>query len=346
MSLLAAGWDVCLVAQEGRTAIPGLRHLTIPMESSRLRRTFLSSWRVLRQALASGAKICHFHDPELVPVGMVLSLLGRKVVYDVHEDVPLQILNKKWLSPWLRRPMAMLTGSAEWLATRLFFAGVVAATPPIAKRFPARTTVTVQNFPEIVASAPAPTAQTLRQRPDRAIYIGSINENRGLREIIRAVHLSNNSATSLILCGQFTDPALEAECRALPAWKRVDFRGWQTSDQVLQALSEAKVGLVTLGPIPNYIESYPIKLFEYMAMGIPVVASDFPLWRSIVEDAGSGLLVDPLNPQEIAEAMDWLMSHPEDAAQMGVNGQRAVADTYNWPGEAAKLLALYDRFTD
>ncbi|NNF79284.1 MAG: hypothetical protein HKN05_14760, partial [Rhizobiales bacterium] len=246
-SLLNAGWDVCLVAQEGRTATPGVRHLTIPMETSRLRRTFLSSWRVFRQALASGAKICHFHDPELLPVGMVLSLLGRKVVYDVHEDVPLQILSKKWISPWLRRPMAMLTASAEGLATRLFFAGVVAATPPIARRFPANTTVTVQNFPEIVASAPAPTAQSLRQRPDRAIYIGSINENRGLREIIRAVDLSANTSTSLILCGQFTDPVLEAECRALPAWSRVDFRGWQTSDQVLDALAEAKVGLVTLG---------------------------------------------------------------------------------------------------
>lgn len=101
------------------------------------------------------------------------------------------------------------------------------------------------------------------------------------------------------------------------------------------------MGLVTLAPIPNYIESYPTKLFEYMAAGVPVVASDFPLWRSIVDGAGCGLLVDPADPQQIADAIDWLIDHPEEAARMGENGRRAAHDTYNWQGEASKLRALY-----
>ena len=101
--------------------------------------------------------------------------------------------------------------------------------------------------------------------------------------------------------------------------------------------------MVTLAPLPNYLESYPTKLFEYMASGVPVVASDFPLWRQIVEDAGCGLLVDPESPEEIAEAIDWLMDHPEEAAQMGANGKVAARQTFNWPSEAEKLLALYKR---
>ena len=345
-SLTEAGWDVSLVAQEGRLAVPELNHLTIPPQASRLRRAFLSSWHVFAQARKSGAKIFHFHDLELVPVGMVLGLIGGKVIYDVHEDMPLQILSKKWLASWLRRPVAKLTALVEWVATRAFFSGVVAATPPIARRFPATTTVIVQNFPEIMAPATISTARPFQERANRAVYVGSINEHRGVREVIQALQFSGYPQSSLILCGQFNDMELEAECRALPSWNMVDFRGWQTRDQVHQALSEAKVGLVTLLPIPNYIESYPIKLFEYMAMGVPVVASDFPLWRSIVEGAGCGLLVDPLDSKEIASAMDWLMSHPDEAAQMGVNGQQAVAETYNWPSEAAKLLALYERLEE
>lgn len=324
--------------------VPELNHLKFPPQASRLRRVFLSSWRVFARVRKSGARICHFHDPELIPVGIVLSLMGRKVIYDVHEDMPRQILNKEWLASWLRRPIAALTGIIEWVATRIFFSGVVAATPPIAQRFPPSITTTVQNFPQIKAPTANASVRPLKERPDCAIYVGSINEHRGVRELIQSLHLRKNPHSSMILCGKFSNPELEAECRALPAWNRVDFRGWQSREQVQQALLEAKVGLVTLKPTPNYFESYPIKLFEYMAMGIPVVASDFPIWRDIVEKAGSGLLVDPNSPREIASAMDWLMEHPDEAAQMGANGQKAIAENYTWAGEEVKLLALYDRF--
>ena len=104
-----------------------------------------------------------------------------------------------------------------------------------------------------------------------------------------------------------------------------------------------EIGLVTLAPRPNYLESYPTKLFEYMASGVPVVASDFPLWRKIVEDAGCGLLVDPQKPEAIAKAMDWLFEHPNQAADMGAAGRRAAHRTYNWQSEADKLLALYEK---
>ncbi len=341
-SLAAAGWRVSLIAQEGRFPVPGVEHVTIPVQPSRLRRTLISSWHVFRRAQKSGAQICHFHDPELLPVGVLLRLLGRKVIYDVHEDMPLQILNKPWLSPWLRRPLAQAGALTEWLATRLLFSAVVAATPPIARRFAKRSTVTVQNFPEIETSENKADAPPLADRTDCAVYIGVLDANRGILEIVRAIGLSQKAKAKLVLGGKFSGDGFEEECRALPSWPRVEFRGWLDRGQVETALAEAKVGLVTLRPIPNYIESYPTKLFEYMAAGVPVVASDFPLWRSIVEGAGCGLLVNPLNPKEIAEAIDWLIDHPEEAAKMGANGQRAARETYNWQSEANKLRALYD----
>ena len=109
-----------------------------------------------------------------------------------------------------------------------------------------------------------------------------------------------------------------------------------------EVLSRSVAGLVTLHPVINYIDALPVKMFEYMSAGIPVIASDFPLWREIITLNDCGLLVDPLNPVAIAEAIDYFINHPEDAERMGMNGRRAVEKLYNWTHEGQKLLAFYD----
>jgi glycosyltransferase involved in cell wall biosynthesis len=106
-------------------------------------------------------------------------------------------------------------------------------------------------------------------------------------------------------------------------------------------LRGARVGLLVLHPVEAHLESLPIKLFEYMAAGIPVVASDFPAWRELVGDAG--LLVDPYDVGAIAGAIDTLLDDPQAAEAMGARGRAAVADRYGWEGEAERLLSLYER---
>ena len=94
--------------------------------------------------------------------------------------------------------------------------------------------------------------------------------------------------------------------------------------------NKSRVGLCVLRKTPNHVNALAIKLFEYMAAGIPIVCSNFPLWVEIVEKNGCGLCVEPNNTSEIRDAMIYLLKHPEKAKVMGDNGKRIVRDKYNW----------------
>ena len=340
------GGGVTLYVQDGkgpeRDEISGFEVVdTGPPPQGRVRRMVLGAWRIYRAVRAARPRVAHFHDPELIPVGLALKLSGIKVVYDVHEDLPRQIFGKHWISPWLRRPVAWGAEAFEWLAGHAFD-GVVAATPTIARRFPDHKTVTVQNFP-ILAELVAPDPVQYADRPPHFAYVGGITGIRGSREMVVAVGGVAEPECRLQLAGGFSPTNHGDELEALPGWERVVFHGWASRPEVAAILGNVRAGLVVLHPTENYLDAYPVKMFEYMAAGLPVVASDFPLWREIVDGAGCGLLVDPLDPRAIANAMQWLLDHPNEAEAMGRRGREAVERQYNWTPEAEKLLALYER---
>ncbi|MCE5303110.1 MAG: glycosyltransferase family 4 protein [Planctomycetaceae bacterium] len=342
-SLVDAGYDVTLIAPATADETVGGVHIqSIPPSANRFLRMTQTVWRVYRLALRQDADIYHFHDPELLPVGMLLKWRGKLVVYDVHEDVPRQILNKYWLPAWSRGILAKAVERFElWVTKRLD--AMVCATPTIAKRFCPQKAITVYNYPWIdvkSSASPVPYAD----RPAKVAYVGGIAPMRGIHEMMEAMALLPKSLdTRLIAGGPFFPPELKEELSVHPGCDRTDFVGELTRQEVVNLLAECRIGLVTLHPIPNYLDALPVKLFEYMSAGIPVIASDFPLWRQIVESAQCGLLVDPLNPQAIADAIQWLLEHPDEAAQMGQCGREAVVARYDWRWEAKKLDSLYQR---
>ncbi len=297
-----------------------------------------STRRVLAQALRLDAAVYHLHDPELIPAGLFLKRRGKKVIFDAHEDVPLQLLGKPYLHPLARRILAAGFAAFERHACSQFD-GIVAATPSIREKF-ARinlNTVDVNNYP--LASefdAAAPWAGKQRQ----VCYVGSISAMRGIRELVRACALLRSDAR-LAIAGQFSEHALEAEMRGDPAWPAILSLGHQDRAGVGALMASSMAGLVTLHPEPNYLDALPVKMFEYMAAGIPVIASDIPLWRAIVDREQCGICVDPRDPAAIAEAIDMFVLYPELARTMGENGRKAIVERYNWPVESAKLLAFY-----
>lgn len=342
VSLVNAGFSVTLLATgcEEQT-IDGVEIRSVPRERSRIQRIIKTPWLMYRQVLKGEADICHFHDPELIGIAIMLRLRGKKIVYDVHEDYPKQILGKFWIPMVCRWPVSVLISIVEWIGS-LFFTSIVAATPTIAERFPVEKTIVVQNFPKLYELTTR-SDENYRDRQMNMIYVGVIAQIRGVFENILAMEKVRNKTGKLILVGNFSSKEEERNCKKMKGWERVDFQGWLNRDQVRNALATSRAGLVLLHPRVNYVDSFPVKLFEYMAAGIPVIASDFPLWRKIIDDSKCGLLVDPSQPEKIAEAIDWLFDNQEEAEKMGKNGRRAVVARFNWEQENRKLIALYNK---
>lgn len=344
-SLAAAGFEVVLVAPAAANMErDGIRIRAVPLPSSRRARMVKTVYQVFQAARDEDGSVYHFHDPELIPVGIALKALGKRVVYDIHENYPKAMYSKDYVPLPLRWTAAGFAWFVEALAAGSADA-MVAAEPPIATRFPPAKTCLVQNFP-LRAEMEQLFQRPYAGRPNTVAYVGGISRMRGIVEAVAAVgSLPADLPVTLKIAGEFRPPELLDEVSAMPGWARVAYLGWLSRERIVALLAEARVGLVALYPEPNYLDSYPIKMFEYMAAGIPVIASDFPLWRQIVTSCGCGLLVDPLDHGAVAEAIRYLLTHPDEAAEMGRRGQEAVWSTYTWDAEADRLVGLYRSLT-
>lgn len=293
-------------------------------------------WRAWRAARAIGPDVCHFHEPELVPVALLLQREGARAVYDVHEDALSEL------------DYAERKGGGRRTGLRLFEAlarrrcdAFVAATPAIAQLFPSERTIEVRNYP--LREEFQDDSTRGESRLDIVYVGGIITRARGLREMVDAIAQVQNDAARLVLIGAMGTPELEREARSLAGWRRVEYLGFVGRQEVAKRLAAARLGLVVLHPERGYLKSLPIKLFEYMSAGLPLIVSDFPYWRELLEPIGCAAFVDPLQPTQIAAAIDELLSDAERAQEMGRRGAAAVREQLNWQQEEAKLLDLYRR---
>ena len=344
MSLLRAGFDVTIIAQHDKSeVVNGIRLVALQKPGNRFLRMLGLSLRAYRLALRERADIYHIHDPELLPFAKLLKLSGKPVVYDMHENVPKQIKNKDWINPLLRKSVAGFVSFAEKIL--LLDIPVIFAEASYHKDYPGvKNYATILNMPLINQLTPLRNEFAKSEKPLIG-YMGSVSEVRGSLATIEALKiLKDRGIESAFDCIGTIDKAHKRQLlKLLEEYKLqgANFYGWTKPDEGWARIARCWIGLALLQPIPNYVESYPTKMFEYMALGLPVIVSDFPLWKGLVEGARCGVCVDPLNPEEIAGAIQYLIEHPAEAERMGKNGCRAVEERYNWRVEEKTLLSLY-----
>lgn len=342
-SLVAAGYEVVLIAPHHESLVKdGVRVIGTGHHKGRLARATLGVTSTLMAALRENADIYHFHDPELIPVGIFLRLLGHKVIYDIHENLPKTLSYKHYLPTWLRKSLVKIVAILEQLASRSFSA-LITTTAVVGARFaPWNSHIAlVRNYPSLDEFA---VSNSHAERGRSFVYVGAcITAARGAREMVEAIGLLPADASpQLQLAGMFDPPELQKQLQALPGWQRTEVLGYLDRMQVAELMFRAFAGVVTIHPEPNYLEALSVKLLEYMAAGLPVIANDFPVYSDIVNEARCGLLVDPLNVREIADAMAYLLENPGEARKMGERGRSAILHKFNWDKEQKSLLDLYD----
>lgn len=338
-SLVKAGYEVHLVAPDAPDRVLNGVHLHgIKMNSgNRLKRMTKDVYSVYKKAKEIDADIYHFHDPELIPVGLKLKKKGKIVIYDIHEDYSSLILSKFWIPVFLRKIIAFTFKHFEKYASKKFDSLLV-ATDKIKDKFSTinKHTVVVKNYPIINEFL---NIETGKEKDIANIcYIGEISSSRGIFEILKAIGRTN---TRLLLGGRFSNIDEYKKASAMKEWELILELGYLNREQIKMVLEQSIGGLVVLHPTESYIASLPVKMFEYMSAGLPVIASNFPLWKEIIEGNQCGICVDPYNVDSIAEAINWIIDHSAEAKRMGENGRKAVIERYNWGNEEIKLIQLY-----
>jgi glycosyltransferase involved in cell wall biosynthesis len=339
VSLAKAGFETyCVVTNTEHREEQGVHIRGVhSRKGSRIKRFIFTVRKVYREAIAVKADIYHLHDPELLMIAKKLKRkTGAKVIFDSHEDVPKQILDKHWIPLVFRKFVSFLYASYEKNICKKLDA-IVSVTPIICSRFKAfhLRVEMIANYPDLNEFDFSDA--TKKRDPKALCYVGGLFPTRGIKELVQAMALVDGV---LHLAGTFSTPAFEAEIKGLLGWQKVKYYGHVSREQVSDILRHSSIGVVTLLPTASYLEAYPIKLFEYMAAGLPVLASDFPLWRDLVEKYSCTTFVDPASPKDIALKINELLTS-ENAEEMGNRGKNAVMHDLNWQTEATKLIRLY-----
>jgi glycosyltransferase involved in cell wall biosynthesis len=320
-----------------------VRFVTVRKPASNLLHP-LTLLRVLRAGLGAECDVIHCHEPDALLVALLLKAVkGRKVVYDIHEHWPSEIPFDLGLqdATVLARVLEPLLSRGEVLLSR-FADAKIAVSESVAERFRGNGAepVILSNYS---IAGPVPPASQAKNSRNVVYMAGNMQMFHGIQECIQAI--SKVAATfpdvSLTLVGNIRPDVGAIAARTEPR-PEITMTGYLPYREMYETLREGSIGLLVFQP--HYYNAYiglPNKLFDYMLCGLPVVASDFPEIRNVVEDAGCGVLVDPTDPDAIAEAIVYLLEHPDEARRMGENGRKAVLDRYNWGEMEKRLLQTY-----
>lgn len=339
-SLVAAGHEVYIVVQGTSYDKDGVHIVGVgEMPDSRLRRMTEFSKRVYEKALELDAQLYHFHDPELLPFARKLKNKGKKVIFDSHENTLDQIREKTWIPGLIRKPLLYCFDRYQRAVCKKLDA-VISVSPHICEYFASfhQKVEMITNYPNY--------RDLPRDENANSAYLcfaGGISEQWNHETVIRGLEKVPQARYELL--GSGSEAYLDS-LRALPGWNQVDFLGRIPHEQVPEKLCRCGIGVSVLsynynaglhrGTLGN------TKIYEQMMAGLPIICTDFELWKEMVERYQCGICVAPQDVEAFTQAVRWLLEHPEQARQMGENGRKAVKEEYNWSRQEKKLLSLYE----
>jgi glycosyltransferase involved in cell wall biosynthesis len=352
-TLVQAGYEVTLIAPHDKKSenVDGVQIMGLPRYKRRFYRP-LNWWRILRVALRQKADAYHFHDPELLPIGLWLQWwTGKPVVYDAHEHYPDAILIRGWMPLPAREPISKLFDLIE-LCLGAHFSAILVADDAVEARFKkiSPRVVKLYNFPlqTMFQAGQSEEAESV-ERLNSVVHVGLLSEERGVWIMLDAISaLINiyNLDVTLTLIGRLSSLTLEKQMKdcvqAGGIASHIELVGQVPHVEVPRYTRRARVGWVPWQPVKKHCKNIPTKMFEYMACGLPIVASDLPPIRRFIAESACGILVNATNAHEHAEAILYMLDHPDEAQRMGENGRNAVKEKYNWESERRKLLRLYE----
>ena len=343
-SLAKAGYDVTfLVADNKQTEIKNdVKIVSVSnIFASRLKRILTSQKIMFKKAIEIDADIYHLHDPELLLLALKLKKKGKKVIFDSHEDYISTIKEKEYIPRILRGIISYFYKTYEvYVCKNIDF--VICCYHWTKERLEKHNVKTdlIFNFPIIKNNI-----SNLFEKNDikYVVYAGNISSQWNHETVIAAINKSIN--IRYLLAGRCDDQYLE-KLMAIDGWDNIDFYGQLPYETIIDELypksfcGVALLGYITQtkGRIGNLSNT---KLFEYMMMGVPVICTDFELWKEIIDKWNCGICVNPYDIFSVSDAIKYLAENPDKTKEMGENGRRAVLEEFNWGIEEKKLINLY-----
>lgn len=346
VSLSKAGYDVFLVEQGDSEDSSGVHIVgTGERKPGRYYRLLIRPWKVYQLAKEVDADVYHFHDMELIPYGLALKKKGKKVVFDYHEDYASSFAESDALpSPkWLKKFLAACYCKYEDNALKKFDA-VVSVTPHVCNRLKKQNenTYMITNYPLLDRDGWEARPQ-YDAHSDYIAFAGQISET--YRTAFLTESIQDIPDIRLKLCGLPRKKDDIDRIKAVDRGNKMEYLGVLPYHEVPAFLSHARASVVlvaisanTGGKLGTFGSN---KLFESMLCGVPVICADFVLWKDIIEKYKCGICVNPYSHEEIKNAVTYLLAHPDEAAEMGRNGRRAVLEEYNWDSQERVLLSMY-----
>jgi len=337
---LSKHFDVLFFVRDGigNNSIDNIKIIDVSIKDKVRFKVFREYFKIIKIIIREKLNSIHFHDPDFLLLLPFLKFKKQiKVYYDIHEDLPRQILTK----PYIKFPKitSSIAEILEILIVKFFVDKTYCATPKIQKRFEFKQSVIIANYPIIDYVTSFRNTERNRLKKNKLIYFGSISKTRGLDLILTIA--GADYIDKIILIGKFETASDHERATNHKNWDKIDYYQPTTQEKVFELSKQAIAGICLLYPTRNYIDSLPVKLFEYMALGLPVVYSNFTYWKSLFPNEDIGLACDPLKKDILITEIGTWIANREKLNIIGQKNISLVKQNYSWESEAQKLLESY-----